>query len=976
LRAVAGEGSGSGELKRPTGVVVDAKGDVWVDDNGNHRTEVFNEKGEYQKTVAGYGSMAVSKGDVWIGGNAYSESGELVKEVKGMSGGPEAIDTKGDFWFASGAGLYEYNEKGEELKHVGSEGSGNGQFKSPHGIAIGPEGDVWVTDEGNERVEEFNEKGEYAGVFGSAGAGKSQFGGSNAGWPMAIALDAKGNIYVTDNDWIEKWTPAAGSPAAHDTRTIYYSAEANTENSTCGKHIEWVGLPCQTQPAGQPGDALPSLPITTVAYSMWEQPEIVTEVFGSASGAPTRTKKTTYDSAGRPLTSEVTSTNDTPVSAVTDHYSTTTGALIKQSNTVEKEEKTTTNTYNNRGQLTEYIDAEGGITTYSYDADGRAIEVTMSSAAHESRGKQNYTYDETTGFLTKLVDSGAGMFTASYNTAGQMLSETYPNDMTATYTRNSVGDTTGVEYTKLGHCAASCPETWFADTVVPSIHGEALKQASSFSEEPSYSYDATGRLTEVQEIPAGKGCKTRTYAYDEESNRTSLTSREQNSKGECASEGGTIETHSYDSANRLTDSGVAYETFGNTTKLPAADAGGTGMEITSSYYVDNQIATQKQNEQLLNYTYDPAGRTMKTTSENEKTKAKETIVTHYAGAGAAPVWTSEAEGKWTRDIPGIDGSLTGTQTSSGTIVLMLHDLQGNVVATAALSETETKLLTKYNSTEFGVPLNGTPPTKYSWLGAAGIASESPSGLITQDGTTYVPQTGRPLATQGTRIPAPEDAAAAYAITLAPWVIEGTAAVAKQLTNAEQAQKALEAANKPAGETPFIPPSWWCGGEYGPCEGEEEGGGGGGGGGGCSGMNACASNYNPFLPTGDLSSVGCRVWATIHYDGESNVWSKGYFECGSSQADFVLQTCVLMANNETGMFEDYPDKGGGCKSKPFYGTSHGKIEAEVSCETNHNGSFIFLGWVWGGEPNGKGGWTVQGAKWSNGEEAKDGWCNFL
>ena len=308
----------------------------------------------------------------------------------------------------------------------------------------------------------------------------------------------------------------------------------------------------------------------------------------------------------------MTSTSDTPVPAVTNHYSTTTGALVKQTETVEGKEKAITSSYNNRGQLVEYVDAEGGMTTYGYDVDGRVTEVSMSSSAHESRGKQNYTYEETTGFLTKLVDAGAGTFTANYNSAGQMLSESYPNNMTASYTRNSVGETTGVEYKKLNHCASTCPETWFSDATMPSIHGETLKQLSSLSEEPNYIYDAAGRLTEVQEIPAGKGCKTRTYAYEEESNRTSLTSREPGAEGKCASEGGTTETHTYDSANRLTDTGVEYETFGNTTKLPAADSGGAGMEITSSYYVDNQVATQTQNGETSKYFMDPDGRTSKT----------------------------------------------------------------------------------------------------------------------------------------------------------------------------------------------------------------------------------------------------------------------------------------------------------------------------------------------------------------------------
>jgi hypothetical protein len=43
-------------------------------------------------------------------------------------------------------------------------------------------------------------------------------------------------------------------------------------------------------------------------------------------------------------------------------------------------------------------------------------------------------------------------------------------------------------------------------------------------------------------------------------------------------------------ADRLADTGVEDEAFGNETKSPAADA--SEHEITASFYADNQIATQ------------------------------------------------------------------------------------------------------------------------------------------------------------------------------------------------------------------------------------------------------------------------------------------------------------------------------------------------------------------------------------------------
>ena len=300
-------------------------------------------------------------------------------------------------------------------------------------------------------------------------------------------------------------------------------------------------------------------------------------------------------------------------------------------------------------------------------------------------------------------------------------------------------------YIKTRNCSEIKPTVWFSDSVVPGVHGEVLSQASTLASE-SYVYDNAGRLLETQETPVGKGCTTRLYAYDEESNRTSLTTRAPGLEGKCATEGGTIQSHVYDEANRLTDSGVEYEAFGDTTKLPAVDAG--EHEIKSTYDVDGQVATQEQNKTLDSYVYDPVGRTMETSSENTETKAKSTILSHYSGTDGAPTWTSEGVEKWSRNVPGIGGSLCATEMSSSAPVLQLHDLQGNIVATAADNETETKLLSTYNSTEFGVPSEGKTPPKYAWLGAGGLATETAfgTGIATQGGASYVPQVARDLQT--------------------------------------------------------------------------------------------------------------------------------------------------------------------------------------------------------------------------------------
>ncbi len=275
----------------------------------------------------------------------------------------------------------------------------------------------------------------------------------------------------------------------------------------------------------------------------------------------------------------------------------------------------------------------------------------------------------------------------------------------------------------------------------------------------AYTYDTAGRLTQVQNTPAGKGCTTRIYAYDEDTNRLNLTTREPNTKGECAAEGTSSETyepHMYDTADRLADPGVSYNTFGDITALPAADAGGT-TELTSTYYVDNQLASQTQEGQTIGYNLDPAGRTRELVYTGKKTAD---TINHYVGPGDSPAWTKTSS-EWTRNIPGITGSLSAIQNNGETPVLQLTNLHGDIIATAYLSETATGLATTADTSEYGVPAVSAPP-KYSWLGASEIPTELPSGVTAMGLRSYVPQLGRFLQPD----PIAGGSANAYAYTFA------------------------------------------------------------------------------------------------------------------------------------------------------------------------------------------------------------------
>jgi DNA-binding beta-propeller fold protein YncE len=51
--------------------------------------------------------------------------------------------------------IQKFSSDGTFITAWGSEGTGNGQFSSPYGIAIDSAGNVYVSEEGNDRIQVF-----------------------------------------------------------------------------------------------------------------------------------------------------------------------------------------------------------------------------------------------------------------------------------------------------------------------------------------------------------------------------------------------------------------------------------------------------------------------------------------------------------------------------------------------------------------------------------------------------------------------------------------------------------------------------------------------------------------------------------------------------------------------------------------------------------------------------------------------------
>jgi RHS repeat-associated protein len=541
---------------------------------------------------------------------------------------------------------------------------------------------------------------------------------------------------------VESRMPESTGSDAGTTSTVYYTADTSASVGACQNHAEWAGLVCRSGPASQPSG--PSLPITSSTYDKWDQPLVVTQT----SGTSTRTTTTGYDSAGRAISVATTASPNadagTALPTVTTGYDPVSGDATSVTNGTT----TIATSFNSIGETTSYTDADGQATTTTYDIDGKTKTV------NDGKGTYEYSYDgtdasgavERRGLVTGLkvgLAEGQNKFSAAYDGDGSLTTQTYPNGLRQELTFDNTGDQRSMTYGKDGI-------EWMRFASGADRDGHTVWQTSPDSAQ-DFGYDNNSRLTLVSDRINGE-CTTRRYTFSKNGNRTALATGTPAGDGGCQTANTTTKTTSYDTADRDTDSGYTYDTFGRTLTVPAADVTGAGV-LNVGYYANDLVATQTQGAKAKAFVLDPRMRLRAAVDTIAGTETRR-IINHYNDAGDTPSWISTSTdagvtSTWQRNIVGIDGNLAILQDSTGTPPqIQLTNPHGDIVATVADTSGVTGTTAYFEQTEYGTPraTNTTNPARYGWLGANQRSNDDLAGLTLMGVRLYNPATGRFLST--------------------------------------------------------------------------------------------------------------------------------------------------------------------------------------------------------------------------------------
>jgi len=166
------KGSDDGKLNLPNGIAVSKDNFVYVVDTANSRVQKFDSDGKHVKTI----------------GSSGFDAGKFINPL-GIT-----VDDNGNIYVGDSG-----NSRVQKLTSDGTfvkafSASSGGLKISPDGIAVDSAGNIIVADVGNNRIVIMDKDGAVRSVFGTTGTGNTQFK-----IPKDVEVDADGDLFVVDS---------------------------------------------------------------------------------------------------------------------------------------------------------------------------------------------------------------------------------------------------------------------------------------------------------------------------------------------------------------------------------------------------------------------------------------------------------------------------------------------------------------------------------------------------------------------------------------------------------------------------------------------------------------------------------------------------------------------------------------------------------------------------------------------------------